>query len=116
MLTGIGIVRIADFESPDMVSQFRAADQFHFGQVGQIPEDGRFVKTERNEPVGQFGMGHGRGGGPELTHHGDARRRSPQSGGTQQLADFLNLVRVALRFPCCHVSFPYTEWSLMKPV
>jgi hypothetical protein len=70
---------ISDLESPNVVAEFRPADQFGIGQIGQITKYGRLIKPLRNEKIGKLCMGLGAFGLSQGDEYGDSCRSTPQS-------------------------------------
>jgi len=56
MLAPIRMREIAEFESPHVVTQFTAGDQSRFDQIGEIPQDCRFIEAQGHQIGGDIGM------------------------------------------------------------
>lgn len=90
IVVGVGTL---DLKTPDVISKFRPAHQARFGQIVEVPENRRLVKTSRNQPFRQVRVRERSGGGLQFQKHRNPGRRAPQTRGPQDFTGLIYLIR-----------------------
>jgi len=93
MRVAASVVRwIAEFKSPNVISQFGSQDQFGFGEIGQVSKNGGLVKAERYQLIGELRMSLRLCGSFECIDDRDSSGRAAEPGIAKQFSGFVHFV------------------------
>jgi hypothetical protein len=87
---------IANLKPPNVVSQFRAANQFGVRQIAEVSKNSRLVESDRYKFVRDFGVRLRLASFSQCHKHRDTSRRAPQACGSQDFAYLFYFIRFLL--------------------
>ncbi len=88
MLFGLAARLVTEFKTPDVIAMIRSRQKPNVGEVDEVPIECRPVQSRRFQGFGDLRMAHRSNCLLKLLQHGNTGPCAPQSGGSNQGAEF----------------------------